>query len=345
MVDITLLCLLDGEATSHVFDIDINPAKSVAHLKDLIKAKKTIDFHDIDSDKLTLWRVSISSPDDDDDNFSILLENVPDKDKKKLKSSTKLSKVFEMDLPEETIHVIVQRPPPEGRPRPFSEFTLTETNRIYGDEYPKDLGRAGSTPLTSPGYIQAVSDLLETLRSAVKAMWPGKSMCPEPGYSLYVAMFLIHAVSLFPELILTQNEAISGRRGSGRLDYAIISKDDPSRMLAVTTSGLMEASGRKRRLDDDDDDSAPFLNVCTGLLECLDGVIESEIIIHENAIEIEVGVKVIPGLDVTNLRVACGIHIFVGINIGFGKCILIYIDVGHDLEIIVFAMWHLLDGQ
>lgn len=39
-----------------------------------------------------------------------------------------------------------------------------------------------------------------------------------------------------------------------------------------------------------------FLNVCTGLLKCLDGFIESELVILKDAVEVEAGVKVIPGV-------------------------------------------------
>ncbi|GJJ67709.1 hypothetical protein EMPS_00055 [Entomortierella parvispora] len=136
----------------------------------------------------------------------------------------------------------------EGRPRPFPEFTLSDSDRIYGDQNLKELGSAGSTPLTSPAHLQAVDDLLRTLKSTVMAMWTGESMSSEAGSSLYVAVFLIHAVGLFPELTMCPNKAISGRRGSGCLDYAIVSKDDPSRMLAVTIRGPTECNSVSRNM-------------------------------------------------------------------------------------------------
>ncbi|KAF9349932.1 hypothetical protein BGX26_011839 [Mortierella sp. AD094] len=104
---LSLFCLVDGEATSNAFPVEIESTKTIGHLKDLIKAKKANNFHDVDADDLILWRVSI--PDDDDDEQPILLENVPER--KKLKATTKLSKVFDSELPEDTIHIIVQRPP------------------------------------------------------------------------------------------------------------------------------------------------------------------------------------------------------------------------------------------
>ncbi|KAG0048432.1 hypothetical protein BGZ89_004598 [Linnemannia elongata] len=59
---LTLFCLVDGESTSNAFPVGIESTKTIGDLKDLIKAKKTIDFSDVDANKLTLWRIFI--PDD-----------------------------------------------------------------------------------------------------------------------------------------------------------------------------------------------------------------------------------------------------------------------------------------
>ncbi|KAF9397756.1 hypothetical protein BGZ94_006218, partial [Podila epigama] len=106
---LSLFCLVDGEATSNAFSVEIDPSKTVDVLKKVIKSEKAIAFSDIDADQLTLWRVSIPLRDDDDE-LPILLNNVADKDKKKLGPVTRLSKVFPEDIPEESIHIIVQRP-------------------------------------------------------------------------------------------------------------------------------------------------------------------------------------------------------------------------------------------
>ncbi|KFH72875.1 hypothetical protein MVEG_00100 [Podila verticillata NRRL 6337] len=53
---LTLLCLVDGEATSRAFSVDIDRTKSVDHLKKLIKSEKTPRFDDVAADELTLWR-------------------------------------------------------------------------------------------------------------------------------------------------------------------------------------------------------------------------------------------------------------------------------------------------
>ncbi|KAH7056123.1 hypothetical protein BKA57DRAFT_196881 [Linnemannia elongata] len=105
-IHLTLFCLVDGEATSNAFCVKIESSKTIGDLKEFIKTK-TNDFQDVDADKLTLWRVSIH--DDDDNDLPVLLDSVPVK--KKLRATNKLSMVFDADLPEDTIHVIVQRPP------------------------------------------------------------------------------------------------------------------------------------------------------------------------------------------------------------------------------------------
>ncbi|KAF8914706.1 hypothetical protein BGZ58_005668, partial [Dissophora ornata] len=102
---LTLFCLVDGEATFNAFSVEIKSSKTVDGLKKLIKTEQAPRFHDVAADELALWCVSI--PDDDDGNDDeqlILLNKVSEK--KKLKSTTKLSKVFETEIPEETIHII-----------------------------------------------------------------------------------------------------------------------------------------------------------------------------------------------------------------------------------------------
>ncbi|KAK3838833.1 MAG: hypothetical protein J3R72DRAFT_512002 [Linnemannia gamsii] len=59
----------------------------------------------------------------EDDEIPILLNNVTDKDRKKLGTATRLSKVFPESLPEETIHIIVQRPPQVHAPVPSRALT------------------------------------------------------------------------------------------------------------------------------------------------------------------------------------------------------------------------------
>ncbi|KAG0363877.1 hypothetical protein BGX24_004833, partial [Mortierella sp. AD032] len=132
-----LFCLVNGEATSNAFPIEIESTKTIGDLKELIKTKKANDFQDVDADKLTLWRVSISvaddnndDNDDDDEDLPILLVNVLKNDKKRLKAVTqKVTDVFGYEPAENTIHIIVQRPIPVHALAPSRSLTPLPGNQ------------------------------------------------------------------------------------------------------------------------------------------------------------------------------------------------------------------------
>ncbi|KAG0364649.1 hypothetical protein BGZ54_007297, partial [Gamsiella multidivaricata] len=91
---------------SRAFPVKIPSDDTVGDLKELIKAKKAAAFNDIDANEITLWHVSI---------LVVAIKNVfLDKiiSKEKPFPTTRLSKVFPKDLPEEAIHIIVQRTQP-----------------------------------------------------------------------------------------------------------------------------------------------------------------------------------------------------------------------------------------
>ncbi|KAF9118081.1 hypothetical protein BGW39_001492 [Mortierella sp. 14UC] len=111
---LNLFCLVDGEATSNAFSVEIDPTKTVYHLKNLIKAKKTPRFL-IETDSPTEL-----DPTDD------------------------LSDVFEETPPKKTIHIIVQRPPPVHTSIPARVYTP-----LSG--YLSDGSRPG-TPLLGESY-------------------------------------------------------------------------------------------------------------------------------------------------------------------------------------------------
>ncbi|KAF9107236.1 hypothetical protein BGX29_006922 [Mortierella sp. GBA35] len=90
---LNLFCLVDGEATSQAFSVEVDSTKTVDHLKNLLKAEQSPDFDDVVANNLTLWSVSI--PDDDnDDEIPIVLDNVNNKDKKRLRATRELSESF-----------------------------------------------------------------------------------------------------------------------------------------------------------------------------------------------------------------------------------------------------------
>ncbi|KAI8357233.1 hypothetical protein B0O80DRAFT_309545 [Mortierella sp. GBAus27b] len=104
---LTLFCLVEGEATDNAFPVSTSSATTVGELKKLIKAKETNQFSDVDANQLTLWKVCIAITDNEE--LPILLDRL--NEKKKLGPATRISKVFTEELPEETVHIVVQRPP------------------------------------------------------------------------------------------------------------------------------------------------------------------------------------------------------------------------------------------
>ncbi|KAF9579053.1 hypothetical protein BGW38_004853, partial [Lunasporangiospora selenospora] len=108
-IAITSPTLSFDQTTSKAFSVEIESTKTVDGLKKLNKAEKSNAFSDVDADQLSLWRVSIP---DEDEETSILVDNVLN-DKIKLSSPrTRLSKLFP-ESPDDDTYIIVQRPPPQ----------------------------------------------------------------------------------------------------------------------------------------------------------------------------------------------------------------------------------------
>ncbi|KAG0322515.1 hypothetical protein BGZ99_003271, partial [Dissophora globulifera] len=85
-----LFCLVSGDPISRAFPLSIPSTESVGHLRDLTKAKNTLEFDDLAADNLTLYYVSIQ--DDDDDDLPILLDTLSEKTK--LRPTKELSDMF-----------------------------------------------------------------------------------------------------------------------------------------------------------------------------------------------------------------------------------------------------------
>ncbi|KAF9287534.1 hypothetical protein BGZ68_001690 [Mortierella alpina] len=130
--ELKLICLVAAEPTSNAFSVKASSALIVDELKKLIKTEKSNDFSDVDADKLTLWRVSIPIPEDDDE-LPILLDALSDK--KKLRPTDDLSDVFEEKPPKKTIHVLVQRPQPAHAP-PHARGTTPVSIRAWDASRP-----------------------------------------------------------------------------------------------------------------------------------------------------------------------------------------------------------------
>ncbi|KAG0347172.1 hypothetical protein BG004_008328, partial [Podila humilis] len=126
---LTLFCVVDGEAVP--FSVKVAPTDSVDDLKKAIKAQKTIDFSDVDADKLTLWLGSIPIPPPKEQK-PIFLDEA--ESPTELGPSDDISDVFVETPPKKTIHIIVQRPPPATTKRSgeWEPETARKFPKIFG---------------------------------------------------------------------------------------------------------------------------------------------------------------------------------------------------------------------
>ena len=111
---VTIFCLVHGEPVANAFPIEIDENKTIGTLKELIKLKKVPEFNDIAADKLRLWSVNI--PVNDTSALEeLVLENNEEKGVQELLPVKKINKVFTEEPADEQIHVIVERPPRDGK--------------------------------------------------------------------------------------------------------------------------------------------------------------------------------------------------------------------------------------
>ncbi|OAQ24808.1 hypothetical protein K457DRAFT_802120 [Linnemannia elongata AG-77] len=141
VADITLCCVFDGENSSKSFKVSLPLTADVGDLKDAIKDKNSPEFDFKAAHRLILWKVLIPLPQDynDDDDIEeeveeeeeeeeeeeggsrVCLDEIPKKEKKLLeRASRKVSNVFGSHPDDNTIHVVVKRPPP-ARKRDYEE--------------------------------------------------------------------------------------------------------------------------------------------------------------------------------------------------------------------------------
>lgn len=107
----TIFCLIYVEHVEPVinaFSVKIDENETIDILKELIKEKKKNDFHDIDADKLKLWKVNISI-EDTSALENLVLENNKEKGVQELLPMDDIADFFSAP-PKKHIHVIVERP-------------------------------------------------------------------------------------------------------------------------------------------------------------------------------------------------------------------------------------------
>ncbi|KAF9084747.1 hypothetical protein BGX27_003718 [Mortierella sp. AM989] len=117
---IKLFCILDGDSSA--FEVKLDADDSIAALKEAIKEKKKPRLDDIAADELTLWHVSISIDDDDEEKPIALEDQI---NAKKLRATSDISEVFGTAPAKKTIHVIVQRPLAEDLETTIKKITAS----------------------------------------------------------------------------------------------------------------------------------------------------------------------------------------------------------------------------
>ena len=125
---ITLLCLVHGESSQHVFPIDITKNKLVVHLKQQIHKELHPRFERVPYTKLRLWRVSI--PADDDALLQSLVLNDEDNSTQKLPPAEEIGEIFSESLKKKHIHIIIEPPKPAGKHKRSSVTLLMNDNHF-----------------------------------------------------------------------------------------------------------------------------------------------------------------------------------------------------------------------
>ncbi|KAF9191507.1 hypothetical protein BGZ51_007221 [Haplosporangium sp. Z 767] len=104
---LSLFCLISGELSSDAFLVNISSDETIDQLKKLIKFKKSPEFDDIAANNLTAWCVMIPVAEDAEDEI-FTIDKVDAK--RLLKGKETLSEAFKSGVPEDTIHIIIERP-------------------------------------------------------------------------------------------------------------------------------------------------------------------------------------------------------------------------------------------
>ncbi|KAF9970267.1 hypothetical protein BGZ73_007066 [Actinomortierella ambigua] len=114
---LTLLCLVDGETAFKAFSVKVPLTDNVGDLKNLIMARKIEDSKHIDTSNIRLWHVAHPAIATRSNchycnvNTPVHLRDI--ESKTELDSTDNIADVFTEVPPKETIHIIVQRLPPQ----------------------------------------------------------------------------------------------------------------------------------------------------------------------------------------------------------------------------------------
>ncbi|KAF9577366.1 hypothetical protein BGW38_007464 [Lunasporangiospora selenospora] len=237
MIDnnITLFCAVEG--MSSAFSVDINPSKTVDHLRKLIKAEKANDFGNIDADRLTLWCVSIPAVSTaQDSRISLGADSATEP--KKLDPTDDISDVFKETLPKKSIHIIVQLSSPQSEcpAKTFSSYIWKEVVDQYGiQEMTGSLPEFNIQPKSlSEDEITVLSGVVKNYTEHNRAYMFDLN-ANEATRSTIVNLFMVSAI-LFNDsnMVLAQQQRMKGLRGHGSVDFAVLDRFRQTQALGVT---------------------------------------------------------------------------------------------------------------
>jgi len=94
----------------HLVEVEIDDNRTVARLKKLIKGKYAHRLHKVDAPDLILWKCSILADNKLQETLVTIRFDVSDACLHRLPATSLLSKHFATNLPNETIHILVEVP-------------------------------------------------------------------------------------------------------------------------------------------------------------------------------------------------------------------------------------------
>ncbi|KAF9428283.1 hypothetical protein BGZ94_002871 [Podila epigama] len=105
-----IFCIIDGASLKEAFSFNYEPTSDIEDLRNTIRTSPhVVAFNDVAAFQFKLWKTSVSMIADDRTKAVPLHTQA---NKEELLPFNVLSKVFPNTLPIDTIHIIIERPPP-----------------------------------------------------------------------------------------------------------------------------------------------------------------------------------------------------------------------------------------
>ncbi|KAG0219387.1 hypothetical protein B0O80DRAFT_460327, partial [Mortierella sp. GBAus27b] len=120
---------------------------------------------------------------------------------------------------------------------PFSNYTLKDVYKIYEFDEFKPLSHIGSATFETKDRKDALDILLDELEVRISTTTPRTH---EQAVSALVYSFLVRATKFYPELSVTCERQLQGRRGHGQVDYTIEVKGNRSYVVGVVEVKLTD---------------------------------------------------------------------------------------------------------